>query len=81
MTVINTAWGEVGSALWEVPDTELAALETRLLALADEEPGRIGDAFRAFASMVTTERGTRGRNWTAEREPRPRRSSTRIRVG
>jgi len=39
---LPNAWGEVGSALWDVPDTELAALAARLRDLAAAEPGRNG---------------------------------------
>jgi hypothetical protein len=56
MRIPADAWGEVGNALYEVPDTELAALAATLHDLAMASPGRAADVLHGFADMVETER-------------------------
>lgn len=51
----NNVWGDVGTALYDMPGTELAAVAGQLRELARISPGRAGDLFTAFASMVDTE--------------------------
>lgn len=55
MTGPAEAWGDVGRALCDVPDTELAALAATLHSLGETEPGRAGNVLHAFAGMVETE--------------------------
>ena len=55
-------WGNVGAALYDVPDTELPALASKLRDLAAAEPGRAAQVLAAFAAMVDTERDWRRRN-------------------
>jgi hypothetical protein len=62
MSLINDAWGDVGHALFELPDTEVTALAARLRDLAASEPGRTGNVLTAFAAMVETEREWRHRD-------------------
>ena len=56
---LNNAWGDVGRALFDVPDTELPELEQKLHGLAASEPGRAAEVFTAFAGMVRQERTMR----------------------
>ncbi len=56
MRIPADAWGDVGNALYDVPDTELAALAATLHDLATASPGRAADVLHAFAGMVETER-------------------------
>jgi hypothetical protein len=56
VSIITNAWGDVGTALYDVPDTELTALAAQLRDLAAAEPGRAANVFTAFAAMVETER-------------------------
>jgi hypothetical protein len=60
-TVIYNAWGDLGRALYDVPDIELAALGDRLRAAAAAEPGRLAAVLLAVAGMVETEREMRQR--------------------
>jgi hypothetical protein len=57
MTVsfIANAWGDVGRALFDVPDTELEGLAGDLRGLATARPGRAADVLHALAAMVETE--------------------------
>jgi hypothetical protein len=59
MRILNTAWGDVGAALFDVPDTELPAIEDALHSLAHDQPGRSAQVFTALAGMVRTEREMR----------------------
>jgi hypothetical protein len=59
VTFLSKAWGDVGSALYDVPDTELRELEATLRSLAISEPGRTAQVFTAFADMVRAERSMR----------------------
>jgi hypothetical protein len=61
--VINDAWGDVGHALYDVPEIELPALAARLHDLATADPGRAGDVLHAFAAMVETEQQWRQSEW------------------
>jgi hypothetical protein len=56
------AWGEVGRALYDVPDVELTALAAQLRELAAFDPGRAANVLLAFAAMVETERSWRERD-------------------
>jgi hypothetical protein len=51
----NNAWGHVGTALYDVPGAELATAGEQLRELARANPGRTGDLYTAFASMIDTE--------------------------
>lgn len=51
----NSAWGDVGNALYDVPDTELVAAGGQLRELARANPGRTGVLLAAFAAMIDTE--------------------------
>jgi len=59
MRILNNAWGDVGAALYDVPDAELPAIEDTLHGLAHNEPGRSAQVFTALAGMVRTEREMR----------------------
>jgi|RhiMetdeSRZDD1v2_1073273.scaffolds.fasta_scaffold4464369_1 hypothetical protein len=57
MRIPADAWGgDVSNALYDVPDTELAALAATLHDLAMASPGRVADVLHGFAPMVETER-------------------------
>ena len=73
MTVsfLSNAWGDVGRALYEVPDTELRELEDRLRSLAHTEPGRTAQVFTAFAGMVRQERTMRENEMLSRHPSRP----------
>jgi hypothetical protein len=51
----NNVWGDVGSALYDVPGAELVTAGEQLRELAHANPGRTGDLFAAFVSMIDTE--------------------------
>jgi hypothetical protein len=40
MRFLNNAWGDVGTALYDMPDAELHAIEDTLHGLAHGQPGR-----------------------------------------
>jgi hypothetical protein len=68
LSFITNAWGDVGRALFDVPDTELASLAAGLRELAMARPGRTADVVAAFAALVETER-----RWREEQVQPPRR--------
>jgi hypothetical protein len=62
-------WNDLGAALWDVPDTELAELVAKLTSDAAASPGRAGAVLLGFAGVAEAERGRR------EREDAHRRSA------